>query len=68
MPKLLSLFLLVSGLALVVYGIGASESLASSFAKFFTGSPTDTAIWLLLGGSAMSVLGLFGLARGRAVI
>ncbi len=68
MPKLLSLFLLVSGVALVVYGIGASDSLASSFSKFFTGSPTDTAIWLLLGGLAMSMLGIVGLARGRAAL
>ncbi len=68
MPKLLSLFILVGGLAMVVYGIGAADSLASSFTKFFTGSPTDTAMWLLLGGVVLSVLGIVGLARGRAVI
>jgi hypothetical protein len=32
---------------------------------FFTGSPTDKAIWLLLGGIVVIIIGLAGLLRGQ---
>jgi protein-S-isoprenylcysteine O-methyltransferase Ste14 len=42
-------FVLV-GVVLLVLGVAASESIASSFSKFFTGEPSDRSIWLMLGG------------------
>ena len=64
MHKGLSLALLVAGIVLVIFGIRASESLGSDISRFFTGSPTDKAIWMLVGGTALSIVGLVGLLRG----
>jgi hypothetical protein len=64
MNKAFSLALLVGGVALVIFGIGAAQSLASSFSRFFTGSPTDKAIWMLVGGTVLFLVGLAGLFRG----
>jgi Protein of unknown function (DUF3185) len=64
MNKIISLVLLVGGIALIVYGINASDSIGSSFSRFFTGSPTDKSMWLLIGGSIASVVGLVGMLRG----
>lgn len=61
MNKLVSLILLAGGIILIVYGIGASDSLSSSFSRFFTGSPTDKTMWLLIGGVVATVVGLGGL-------
>lgn len=63
MNKVLSAALLVAGIVLIVWGVRASESLSSDLSRFFTGSPTDRAIWFLLGGSVAAVVGLFGLVR-----
>jgi Protein of unknown function (DUF3185) len=49
---------IVAGVALIGYGIEASNSLSSSVSRTFTGSPTDKTIWLLLGGVAAGILGL----------
>lgn len=64
MNRIISLILLVGGIGLIIYGINASDSLSSSFSRFFTGSPTDKAMWLLIGGTAASVAGLVGMLRG----
>jgi hypothetical protein len=31
--------------------------------RFFTGSPTDKAVWMLIGGIAATVVGLVGTLR-----
>lgn len=64
MNKSLSLVLLIGGVVLLIYGASASDSVASSFSRLFTGQPTDRTIWLLLGGMAAAVAGLFGMMRG----
>jgi hypothetical protein len=64
MNKIISLALLVGGIVLIIYGINASDSIGSSFSRFFTGSPTDKTMWLIIGGTAASVVGLVGMARG----
>lgn len=64
MNKALSIGLLVIGIVLVVFGINASNSFGSGVSRFFTGSPTDKTIWLLIGGILASVIGLIGLLRG----
>lgn len=46
----LGIVLVLVGVVLLILGFAASESIASSFSKFFTGEPSDRSIWLMLGG------------------
>ena len=64
MNKGISLALLAVGIMLSIWGINASDSFGSDVSRFFTGSPTNKAIWLLIGGVVMGAVGLFGLLRG----
>jgi len=64
MNKSISIALLVAGVALTVIGINASNSFGSSVSRAFTGSPTDKAVWMLVGGIFMGVVGLVGLGLG----
>jgi amino acid permease len=61
MKKILATVFLAGGIVLIVYGIHASNSLGSDFSKFFTGSPTEKSIWLLIGGVVMTAVGAGGL-------
>ena len=63
MNRIISLALLLSGIILIIYGVSASDSIGSSFSRFFTGSPTDKTIWLLIGGLIALVMGTSGLLR-----
>lgn len=63
MNKAISLALLVGGLVLLIFGFNASESFGSDVSRFFTGSPTDKAVWMLVGGVVLIVTGLIGLLR-----
>lgn len=64
MTKMLSVALLAAGIILLIFGFNASNSLGSDLSRFFTGSPTDKAVWMLVGGAVLAVVGLVGLARG----
>ena len=64
MNKLVSLALLVGGIVLIVLGINATNSFNSDVSRFFTGSPTDKAIWMLIGGIVAAIIGLAGTLRG----
>jgi hypothetical protein len=57
MNKAIGMALLVVGVALILYGFNASDSVSSNVSRAFTGAPTDKTIWLLLGGSAAVVVG-----------
>jgi len=35
--------------------------------RFFTGSPTDKAVWMMLGGVVLTVVGLVGTLRGAKI-
>ena len=58
MNKILPIALLVGGVVLMIFGINATNSFSSDVSRFFTGSPTDKAIWMLIGGTVASVVGL----------
>jgi Protein of unknown function (DUF3185) len=58
MNKALGIGLLVAGIVLAVFGISASESFGSDVSRFFTGTPTDKSMWMLIGGIAAVVVGL----------
>ena len=64
MNKGISVALLAVGIMLSIWGINASDSFGSDVSRFFTGSPTNKTIWLLIGGIVMGAVGLFGLFRG----
>ena len=65
MNKAVSIALLVGGIILIVIGVNATKSFSSDVSRFFTGSPTDKAVWMLLGGAVAASIGLFGVMRGK---
>ena len=64
MKKLVSLALLAGGIVLIVTGYQGTHSFASDVSRFFTGSPTDKAVWMLIGGAVAVLAGLVMLWRG----
>ena len=64
MDKAISLAILAGGILLVVFGVSASNSVSSDISRIFTDAPTDKAIWMLVGGVAVTIIGLVGLLRG----
>jgi hypothetical protein len=65
MNNLIWLAVLAAGIMLIIFGIRESESLRSDISRFFNGSPTDRAIWMLIGGVVATIVGLAGLSFGR---
>jgi len=63
MNKIVSLALLVGGVVLIIIGISATNSFSSDVSRFFTGSPTDKAVWMLIGGIVAAIIGLTGTLR-----
>jgi hypothetical protein len=61
MYKGLSVALLAIGIMLIIWGVRAGDSFSSDVSRFFTGSPTDKTVWMLIGGSVASLAGLSGL-------
>jgi len=64
MNKIITLIMLLGGVALIIYGISASQGFAARIATFFTGSPTDTTIWSVIAGIALILLALVRNLRG----
>ena len=64
MNKIFSVVLLVGGVVLMIFGFQATNSFSSDVSRFFTGSPTDKAIWMLIGGLVAAIAGLVGMMRG----
>ena len=63
MNKIIFIALLVGGVVLMILGVQATNSFSSDVSKFFTGSPTDKAIWMLIGGIVAAIIGLAGTLR-----
>jgi hypothetical protein len=63
MNKAVSIALLAGGIVLIVIGVNATKSFSSDVSRFFTGSPTDKAVWMLIGGIVAATIGLFGVTR-----
>ena len=63
MNKLVALALLAGGIVLIIVGVNATNSFSSDVSRFFTNSPTDKAIWMLIGGIVAAGLGLTALLR-----
>jgi hypothetical protein len=63
MNKTIGIALLAAGIALIIFGINASESFGSEVSRFFTCKPTDKSMWLLVGGIAATVVGAVAVLR-----
>jgi len=59
MNRVLGLALLAAGVALIIFGVNASQSFSSDVSRFFTGSPTNKSIWMLVIGIITAIVGLF---------
>jgi hypothetical protein len=68
MNKLVSIVLFVGGIVVMIIGINATNSFSSDVSRFFTGSPTDKAVWMALGGAVAAVVGLVGLVSTRKTL
>lgn len=64
MNKPIALACLVAGIILLIFGVSATNSFSSDVSRFFTGSPTDKAVWMIIGGVVLSIVGLVSLGRG----
>ena len=63
MNKIIPIVLLVGGVVLMILGVQATHSFSSDVSRFFTGSPTDKAIWMVIGGLIAAVMGLAMMLR-----
>jgi uncharacterized membrane protein YidH (DUF202 family) len=63
MLKAIGVALLAGGILLLVFGINAYNSTGSDISRFFTGTATDRSTWMLVGGTAIAILGIFGLLQ-----
>jgi hypothetical protein len=63
MNKIISLIFLIGGVALIIAGFNATNSFSSDVSRFFTSSPTDKAVWMLIGGTLAAIIGLTGTLR-----
>ena len=68
MNKIIFPALLVGGIVLMVFGINATNSFSSDVSRFFTGSPTDKAVWMLIGGVIAAIVGMIGTLRGSKAV
>lgn len=64
MNQSISMAIVAVGVVLIFFGMNAAESISSDFSRFFTGAPTDRAVWMLLAGIAATIIGLLGMMRG----
>jgi ammonia channel protein AmtB len=62
MTKAISIALVVGGIVLLYFGGQAFNSVSNEVSRVFTGSPTNKAIMLLVGGVIATIAGLTGMA------
>jgi hypothetical protein len=63
MKKMISAGLLIGGLILIYFGYEEYQSISSEVNEFFTGSPNNQALWMLIGGAVAATAGLVGLLK-----
>ena len=62
MTKAISIAPIVGGIVLLYFGGQAFNSVSSEVSRVFTGSPTNKAIMLIVGGVIATIAGLTGMA------
>ena len=63
MNRWIASILLVAGSVILAVGINASNSVASEGVEAVTGAPTDKALWMMIGGGVIALIGLAGMFR-----
>jgi predicted metal-binding membrane protein len=63
--NMIAIAMLAAGIALLIWGFSMSEAFDSKLNRAFTGSPTDKAMWAMIGGAALAVAGAFQLLVRR---
>jgi predicted metal-binding membrane protein len=63
--NMIAIAMLAAGIALLVWGFSMSEAFDSKLNRAFTGSPTDKAMWAMIGGAVLAVAGTFQLLVRR---
>ncbi len=56
--RILGIVLLVLGVALILVGLNAKDSVGDQVSEVFTGKYTDSTMWYLIGGAVAGVAGL----------
>jgi hypothetical protein len=64
MNKAMALLFIVGGIILLMMGYNEAHSMRSGFAHYFTGSPTDKSMWMLIAGGIATLAGLISLLTG----
>ena len=57
MKRIIGIALLVGGIIALIYGFNAKDSVESKLTETFTGSPSNNAKQLIIGGAVASVVG-----------
>jgi hypothetical protein len=57
MNRIFSTALLAGGVVLLIFAVNATNSFSSDVSRFFTGSPTDRVVSMLIGGTVATVIG-----------
>lgn len=65
MNNMLGLGLFAAGIVLLIFGFNESHSFSSDVSRFFTGNPTNHAIWLIVGGAVAVIAGIGLALRAR---
>ena len=55
--RVIGIALLVAGIGLLIWGFNMSGAFDSRVSRAFTGSPTDKAMWTLIGGGVLAAVG-----------
>ena len=60
-----AIVMLVAGIVLLIWGFNMSGAFDSKVSRVFTGSPTDKAMWTMIGGAVLALAGAFQLFFGK---
>jgi len=63
--NVIAIAMLAAGIALLIWGFSMSEAFDSKVNRAFTGSPTDKAMWTMIGGAVLAAVGAFQLFVSR---
>lgn len=63
--KIIAIVLLVVGIALFIWGYNMSQAPMEQAQEFVTGTFSDKATWLMIGGGILGLVGILQLAFGK---